>query len=52
MSLHKLVVSLSIELKTGLDYLMGLSLFDILDLCEDLKDINHEIKVRTKRYGK
>jgi len=31
---------LSINLQTGLDFFLDLSLFDLLDLCEDLKEVN------------
>ena len=35
--LRKVCILLSQNLTTGLDYFLGLSLFDIIDLCEDLK---------------
>lgn len=31
---------------TGLDYIFSLSFFDILDLCEDLKEIRKEAEKR------
>ena len=37
-------ILLSQNLTTGLDYFLGLSLFDIIDLCEDLKEIQKEAK--------
>lgn len=36
-------------MKTGLDYIMDLTLFDVLDICDDLNEINKEMKVRAKR---
>ena len=32
------------NLQTGLDFFLGLSLFELLDLCEDLKEVNKKIK--------
>jgi len=28
------------NLKTGLDYFLGLEFFDLLDLCDDLREVN------------
>lgn len=38
--LRKLCLALALNLKTGLDYFLGLSIFDLLDLCEDLREVN------------
>ena len=32
------------NLQTGLDFFLGLSLFELLDLCEDLKEVNKKTK--------
>lgn len=43
-SLRKLCIVLSINLKTGLEYFMGLTVFELLDLCEDISEVNRERK--------
>lgn len=52
--LHKLSITLSIELKTGLDYIRDLSLFDVLDICDDINELNKEmeLKVKAAKHGK
>ena len=52
--LHKLSVTLSIELKTGLDYIQDLSLFDVMDICDDLNELSKEmeLKVKAAKHGK
>nr|DAF46223.1 MAG TPA: hypothetical protein [Caudovirales sp. ctaix4] len=32
------------NLQTGLDFFLGLSLFELLDLCEDLKEVSKKTK--------
>jgi hypothetical protein len=39
-------------MKTGLDYIQDLSLFDVIDICDDLNEINKEMEARVKRHGK
>ena len=38
--LRKLCLVLSMNLKTGLDYFLDLSFFDLLDLCDDMKEVS------------
>nr|DAM35721.1 MAG TPA: hypothetical protein [Caudoviricetes sp.] len=40
--LRKLCITLSLNLQTGLDYFLSLSFFDLLDLCEDLREVSKE----------
>ncbi len=37
--LRKSCIALSLNLGTGLDFFLGLSLFDLIDLCEDLVEV-------------
>ena len=41
--LRKLCLTLCINLKTGLDFFYGLSLFDLIDLCSDLQEVTKEL---------
>ena len=38
--LRKLCIVLSMNLRTGLDYFLNLSFFDLLDLCAEIKEVN------------
>lgn len=40
--LRKLCLALTLNLKTGLDYFMGLSIFELIDLCEDLQEVSKQ----------
>ena len=40
--LRKLCLALALNLKTGLDYFMGLSIFEFIDLCEDLQEVSKQ----------
>ena len=33
-------MALSMQLGTGMDYFLGLSIFELLDLCDDFKELN------------
>ena len=47
-NLGKTTVALCINLRTGLDYIRGLSVFDLIDLCVDYKEALEDMK----RHGK
>lgn len=40
--MRKLCLVLSMNLRTGLDYFLSLSIFDLLDICEELKEVNKQ----------
>lgn len=41
--LRKACIILAQNLTTGLDYIRGLSIFELIELCEDLKEIQKEV---------
>lgn len=39
---------LSMNLNTGLDFFLGLSLFELFEICEEVKEINDSIEAEVR----
>lgn len=47
--LRKLCISLSMNLQTGMDYFLSLSIFELIDVCTDVNEIYKETKRKVKQ---
>lgn len=47
--LRKLCLALSINLNSGFDVFMEMSVFDLIDVCEDYKELMRDINTRARK---
>lgn len=44
--LYKVIIKLSMQLRTGVDYFMNLSLFDLKEIMKEVAEIGKEQRIR------